>query len=158
MSLLVVNQLKNNEAVDINLRINKSKTIHAVRIKMLKHGTIADGVFKLEVMDGASVLDESALDMTKVAALGTYAQGYFKYELPYPIRINVSASSNYTEITFRISVSGHTDSDSTYLGLIKQHEFKYITEYGVYPSPATMDEGRAWYSPYGLELYTYSNN
>lgn len=158
MSMLVVDQLKNNSNVDINIRTQYSKSIHAVRLKMIKHGVISDGEFKLQLVEGGEVLAESVLDLDELSNLATYAHGYFKFELPYTVRVNSSNNVETTDVTFRVTVSNHTDSDDNYLALVKQHEYKYISEFGSYPAPANTEAEKAWYSPYGIQLYTYSNN
>jgi len=158
MSNLVVNQLENNDIINIKVRFPQSKTLHSVRLKMLKHGVISDGEFKLDVLEGSDVLATSTLgpsDFAQVTA--SFAHGYFKFNLPYPVRINISRDVGYIEINLRLSVTSHTNSDTSFIGLIKQHEFKFVDEYGTYPTQASTDSDKAWYAPYGVELYTYSN-
>ena len=157
MSNLVINQLENNDSLDIRVRFPKSKTIHTLRLKMLKHGVISDGEFKVEILDGSDVLATSTLGYADFSELATYAHGYFKFDLPYPVKVNASRITGYTEITLRVTVTGHTNSESNYIGLIKQHEYKFIDEFGVYPVKATTASEKAWYAPYGVELYTLSN-
>ena len=158
MSHLAINQLSNNDQVDINVRFNESKTLYALRVKLYKHNVIPDGDFKITILDGATVLAESTLTYADFAQVtGTFAYGYFKFDLPYSVRVNVG-SVGYQDITFRMTVSNHTNSDNAFIALVKQHELKYITEFGTYPVEASTLEEQSWYSPYGLELYTLTNN
>ena len=62
MSYLAVSQL-GLEEIDWGLRIKRSCSIQAIRLKIYEHGTIADGVFTLSlVCNGGSVNNEAILN------------------------------------------------------------------------------------------------
>ncbi len=158
MTQLAINKLENNDIIETSIRVESSVTFKAIRLKVFKKGTLTNGVFTLEIYDGASLLGTAVIDSDDLSQItGTYAYGYVNFELPYPVRVNVPRDQDYTELELKLTVSGLTNSESNYLGLIKQHEFKYISEFGTYPVGATTDETKAWYAPYGVELYVVGN-
>lgn len=155
MSYLATDQLK-NQTINIPLRLLKSATIAAIRLKVFKNGVLTDGSFSLSLESDGQVLGEVAITGQEIseAVTGTYAIGYLRWQFANPIRVNKKSDVGYVDVNLKLVVSGLTESDSIYLALVRQHEFKFITEFGAEAPPAAPDYEAAWYSAYGMEVYT----
>jgi len=58
---------------DADIRITGTQAIEAIRVKILKHGTIADGTLTLEVFDGVRSLGSSSITASEFNSIsGTY--------------------------------------------------------------------------------------
>lgn len=158
MSNFAVCQLENNDNIDINIRLLRPRNLASIRLKMVKYGELVDGDFTLQVVSEGSVLGQSVITYDMFNTVGaTYAHGYFNFELENAVRVNVDRTTGYAELTLRLTISNHTNSDDVYMGLVKAHEFKVSDEYGEYPINADTDSLKSWFSPYSIELITYSN-
>ena len=155
MSYLAANSFDNSfTTIDIGMRITRSVMIKAIRVKMLKHGTIADGTLTLEVLtdDGTSLSSKSitAAQFNEVNA--TYAHGYFKFEFDEQVCINLLDSDTFIPIVIRLTMSGHTEDTDNYVALVRQFDGEFVEEYGDRPA-STTPEDDGWFNPYGIEIY-----
>lgn len=134
-------------------RFQSSVIINTIRVKMLKHGTIADGTLTLDIIDGAIIIGTSSITAAQFEAVGsTYAHGYFNFDFSDHIAINLNASTAFKEVTFRFTMAGHTEDLNNYVGLIRQFERPFVTEFGSRPASVSTEED-GWYNPYGIEIY-----
>lgn len=133
-------------------RITSPAAFTAVRARMIKHGTISDGTLTLDILDGATVIGTSSITAAQFESIGgTYAHGYFTFELDSATVVNLK-DTPYKEITYRFSMAGHTYDANNYIGLIRQFDDPFVDEHGVRPvSVSPEDDG--WFNPYGVEVY-----
>ena len=134
-------------------RFTEPTMILAIRVKMIKHGTIADGTLTLDVLDGATVIGTSTITAAEFETVGaTYAHGYFTFEFPSHIAVNLNRNTDYQEVTYRFTMSGHTQDFDNYVGLVRQFESPFVDEFGTRPAASTPEQD-GWYNPYGIEIY-----
>lgn len=155
MSYLVVDSFDASfTTVDTTARFTENAMIHSIRLKMFKHGTIADGTVTLTLLDGATSIGNVSITAAEFNSgiTGTYAHGYVKFTFPESVCVNLESGSAYSEITIRIAMSGHTPDASNYLGLVKQHENTFVSEHGTRPDTISTAVD-CWYNPYGIEIY-----
>lgn len=153
MSDLAINKFQDDFAtIDVGLTITRACVIKAIKVKMLKHGTIADGSLNLEVFDGARSLGSktiTAADFNTISA--TYAWGYIAFEFDESITMNIVDGGASVALTLRFTMSGHTEDNNNYVALIRQFENEFVSEFGSRPS-AVSNEEDGWYNPYGIEI------
>jgi hypothetical protein len=155
MSYLAIDTFDNTfTTVDIGMRVTSLAMITNIRMHMVKHGTIADGTLTMDILDaGDNVIATKALVYTDFAAVtATYAYGYFNFDFDEQICVNKLTTETYTQVTIRLTMSGHTEDTSNYLALVRQFDNPFITEYGSRP-PTGSAESDGWYNPYGVEVY-----
>ena len=154
MSFLAVNNFGADlTTLDTSIRIIGSAAIQAVRVKMIKHGTIADGTLTLEVLDGARSLGSATITAAEFNSItGTFAWGYWAFCFDEAIAVNAGTGVE-TELTIRFTMSGHTPDENNYIGLIRQFENEFVDEFGARPGLIS-DEQDGWYNPWGVELFT----
>lgn len=154
MSHLATDQIK-NQTIEIPLRFKKSATVSAIRLRVFKHGILSDGSFILSLNSNDQILGEVAITGTKIQEniSGTYATGMLTWQFDNPIRLNKKSGMDLN-VMARLAVIGLTESDTNYLALVRQHEFKFIDEFGMSAPDGAPDYEVAWYSAYGIEIYT----
>jgi hypothetical protein len=142
-----------NLVISATQRITSPVAITVVRANMLKHGTISDGTLTLDILDGATVIGTSTITAAEFETVGaTYAHGYFSFPLDGATMINLQSEA-YKEITYRFTMSGHTNDVNNYVGLIRQFDDPFVSEFGSRPTASTAaDDG--WFNPYGIEIYS----
>ncbi len=142
-----------NTVISQTQRILSSIIIQTIRVKMLKHGTIADGTLTLDVLDGATVIGTSSITAAQFEAVNaTFAHGYFSFEFTEHIKINLNKNTANQELTYRFTMSGHTEDTDNYIALVRQFESPFVDEFGTRPSSTTPEED-GWFNPYGIEIY-----
>jgi hypothetical protein len=156
MSYLVVDAFNDDfTTVDTGFRALTGSMIEAIRFKMIKYGTIADGTLTLDVINDDSVVigtqTVTAAQFNTIS--GTYAHGYIGFIFNEPICINKSSEDTYIQLTLRLTMSGHTEDTNNYVGLIKQFDDPFVTEYGS-RQPTVSPEVDGWFNPYGVEVYS----
>lgn len=154
MSHLATDQIK-NQVIEIPLKLKRSATISAIRLRILKHGILTDGSFVLSLNSGNEILGEVAITGLEIQEniTSTYATGMLTWQFNNPIRLN-KKSDTELNLVVKLTVNGLTESDTNYLALVRQHEFKFIEEFGMSAPMGAPDYEEAWYSAYGMEIYT----
>ncbi len=155
MSHLAVNSFDDAfTTIDIGMRVTELAMITNVRMNMIKHGTIADGTLTMDILDAGSVVIATkaltAADFNTIS--GTYAHGYVNFAFDEQICVNLLESDTYAQITVRLTMSGHTEDVNNFVGLVRQFDNPFITEYGTRPAPSTPEDD-GWFNPYGVEVY-----
>lgn len=141
---------------DADQKITGSVIIQAIRVKMIKHGTIADGELSLEVLEGAKSLGGTTITAAEFNSItGTFAWGYWAFNFDEAIAINVTDETIETDLTFRFTMSGHTEDNDNYVGLIRQFESTFVPEFGD-RLPSISPEQDGWQNPWGIEIFTLS--
>lgn len=155
MSYLAVSTFDDDNAYyDLGIRFSNLAMITNIRVHMLKHGTIADGTLTMDIYDDDGVVIASkALTYTELNTIpGTYAYGYVNFELDSQVCINKLESEVYSQLTARLTMTGHTEDTSNYMALVRQFDNPFITEYGSRPSSVD-DATDGWFNPFGIEVY-----
>ncbi len=135
-------------------KVDSTCRIKSVRMKMIKCGTIADGSLTLDILDGATILGTKTLTYGDFNSIqGTYAHGLVSFTFDSQVVINLNRSTTNVELTFRLTMTGHTPDSNNYLGLVRQFENTFITEYGSRPTSISPEDD-GWYNPFGLEIHT----
>ena len=155
MSYLAVNSFDDDfTTVDIGMRVTDLVMIKAIRFKMFKHGTIADGTLTLQVLnDAATVIGTQSVTAAQFNTIdGTYAHGYVNFQFDEQVCINIDEDDSYIELTLRLTMAGHTEDTNNYVALVRQFDGEFVDEYGTRPS-AVDPETDGWFNPYGVEIY-----
>lgn len=155
MSYLAVNSFDDDfTTVDIGMRITESVMIKAIRMKMFKHGTIADGTLTLQVLnDNDTVIGTQSITHTQFNEIsGTYAHGYINFQFDEQVCINKDENDSYIQLTLRLTMSGHTEDTNNFVALVRQFDGEFVDEYGTRPTSISPEED-GWFNPYGVEIY-----
>jgi len=156
MSYLAVSSFDDDfTTVDIGMRVTSLVMIKAIRFKMFKHGTIADGTLTLQVLnEDDTVIGTKAITAAELntGIPATYAHGYLNFQFDEQVCINKDEGDDYIELTLRLTMSGHTEDTSNYVALVRQFEGEFVDEYGSRPT-ADSPEMDGWFNPYGVEIY-----
>ena len=153
MSYLAANIFDDSfTTIDITQRVQKGVSIQVVRIKMIKVGTIADGTLTLDIYDGATLLGSKALTYNDFNRITNNGYGYVAFALDNAIRVNNLPQTTYTELTFRLTMSGHTEDSNNYIGLIREFDDPIIGEHGTRPPSQSNPAIDNWYRPFGIEI------
>lgn len=137
-------------------RFTKACRIKYVRVKMLKHGTISDGTFTLEVLEGERVLGSTNITAAQITSNvpATYAHGMFTFEFTECPVVNINKTTAYVQLTFRLSVSGHTFNSNSYMAVCRD-ENPFAGSFG--SRPTFLDQTKdVWFNPIGVEIFTIS--
>lgn len=140
---------------DIGLRVTEPLMAKGMRIKMLKHGVIADGTLTLEVKDPVngnilSTVNVTAQDFNNIGA--TYAHGYIYFEFDEQVGVNLKPSTQFKDLVLTLTMSNHTEDPNNYIALVRQFENPFVEEFGSRP-PSVSPEDDGWFNPYGIEIY-----
>jgi len=154
MSFLAINPFDAGlTTLDTGMKVIGTQTIQAIRVKILKHGIIADGTLTLEVLEGARSLGSVGITYSEFNSVGgTYAWGFFAFNFSDAISINTAEDTTETELTLRFTMSGHTPDDDNYIALVRQFESEFVEEFGIRPTPVSPEQD-GWNNPWGIELY-----
>lgn len=156
MSYLCINKFDNDTSeITTGIRFTESCVIKAMRLKVFKHGVLADGTLELQVKNSSgTVIGRKSISHEEIntGISATYAHGYMSFEFPESIVINKSALSDYIECSIHLVMSGHTEDSNNYIALVRE-ENPFTTEYGDRP---INESTNVWFNPYGIEIYSVS--
>lgn len=156
MSYLAIEQLENNVTVSQEIRLLKSTNLEAIRLNLLKQGILTDGVLSIDIYDGINLLGSMSLSHSELNTVGTNFHGMIRFLPSTVIAIRKLPTQAYLTLTLNIRISSHTDSDSAFIGLIKEPN-PIVEQYNLDNNPNLSDEDPAldiWYRPYGIEIYS----
>lgn len=153
MSTLLSNQLKNTVAQTQDFRVKKPVVLHAVRVYLMKHGTLVDGTLNIKIKDGSDVVATKTIPYTEFETVGaTYAQGYFSVEFNAALGGRQDGEASH-EYTLELEMTGHTDSDSVFVSWLRDWENPIVDLYGSNQTSGVADSDT--YSANGIEFYVY---
>ena len=156
MSYLCINKFDNDTTeISTGIRFTEKCSIKAIRLKIFKHGVLADGTLELQIKnDSGTVIGSKSLSYEDIntGIPGTYAHGYMSFELPESVIINKSDLSDYIECSIHLTMTGHTEDPDNYLALVRE-ENPFTPEYGDRP---VNEPTNVWFNPYGIEIYSVS--
>lgn len=136
------------------MRISRRQYIAHVRPWIYLHGTLADGQFQLEVLDGATVLGTYQIDYTLLngVKVNDYFHGYVRFDTD-GLMLNVPEGQTNKEYTFRFTMQNHTTDSGNFLGIVRTWENKIGITYGdVDGNNQAVNDS---VEPAGIELYVY---
>ncbi len=159
MSYLAITKFDTDTTeIQMKIRFEHNCLIKAIRLKVLKHGVLADGNVTLQVLNsdnkdiGSKTLSYEDINQIQ----GTYAHGFIKFEFDEQVAINKSEGSQYIEVTIKVTMTDHTHDHDNYFALIRE-ENPYFDEFGTRPTTSG-DEEDIWFNPYGIEIYGILRN
>lgn len=155
MSELLVDELYPGVEFTQNFKITRDINISHIRPHIYLHGTLVDGEFQCEVLQGATVLVTKTLDYTLINAVKTetYAHGFIRFDFD-PLTLRVDEGSVEEEYSLRFSMINHTKDTGNFLGISRNWDLKIYDTYGngVINNQAPNDS----IEPAGIEVYEYS--
>jgi hypothetical protein len=154
MSYLAIEQLENEVSIEQKFKVTRSMNLEAVRLNMCKVGNLLNGTITVQILNNEILLGQMVSSCSELNTVGTNFHGMISFFSDSPIAIRKSPSKELLELTLRVTLSEHTDSDEAYLGLIRNPDPAtptYNPENNPNPSDPAID---VWYLPFGLELYT----
>lgn len=156
MSELAVKVLTNDESVTQKVHIKRLNPLIGLRTHFVKKGILPNGLLTLNVKNGSTVLYTMSHDYAYLNTLGTNWHGMLGFAFNSPL--SLSFDGYEYPLTFEFVMSGHTNSDSIYCGLIHEtdntqtlvHDIAadYYADYGIEPS---FD---IWCNPFRIEIFT----
>lgn len=153
MSTLLSQALLNGVAQTQSFKVKKSLILHAVRLQLLKHGTLTDGTLNISIKDGSDTVATKTITYTEFETVGaTYAHGFFSVEFNTALGGRQDAEDAH-EYTLSLSMSGHTDSESVFIGWLRDWENPIVELYGSNQTDGIADSDT--FSANGIEFYTY---
>jgi len=125
MTTLVVEELKTTLTQEVTFTLPRRSHIHAIRPHLYVHNAPA-GAFSFSVLDSSdNVLITKTFTAANVyTALGTanlYARAY--YTILFDNKVHLPSAI----YKLRLSASGYTFSNSSYLGWVRDHEDLKVT-------------------------------
>lgn len=151
MSIIMVEQLENNEVITTTARFSKSFTVSDVRLGLYKKGS-PDGDLEIKFKVGGNLIGIGLLLEEEIGSInGNYWHGVVGIPLSDVFRINVS--DEYLEVTIEIRMINHTDDNENYIAL-KRRDNNYINRYGSVVDLGN-EEDDLWLNPFELEIYGY---
>lgn len=151
MSILMVEQLENDEVITTKVRFNKSLTVSNVRLGLYKKG-MPDGDLEVRFKIGSNLIGIGILLESEIQSLnGSFWHGVVEIPMSDLFRINVS--SEYLEVNVEIKITGHTNDNDNYIAL-KRRDNNYINKYGSVVDLGN-EEDDLWLNPFELEIYGY---
>ena len=154
MSTLIVEELYSGIEFNQPVTIDKDINVAHIRPWIYKHGTLVDGDFQVDVLDGATIIASTGFSFTDInaAITNTYAHGFLRFDFSSLI-LRVPEGSASKEYTFRFSMQNHTTDLNNFLGISRRWEAKVYGTYGdgVVDNEAPND----MVEPAGLEIFEY---
>lgn len=154
MSTLIVNELYNGVAFNQNVKFKRNIMISHIRPWIYKHGTLQDGDLRVQVYDGATLLNSATVNYVDINAAftETYAHGYLRLDFD-TLQLNIPETSAEKEYIFRFEMINHITDTANFLGIVRQYEHKIYPTYGdgVVNNEAVND----FIEPCGLEIFEY---
>ena len=157
MSTLLVDELYDGINFDQAIRIKRDVNLAHIRPWVYVQGTLVDGDFTVEILDGDATIFTASIPYTQINAMKTetFAHGFIRFDFE-SLALHVEEGSNVKEYTLRFSMQNHTTDTNNFLGIVRQWEDKIYDLYGnnVLNNEAPNDT----IEPAGLEFYDYDKN
>lgn len=154
MSTLLIDELFDGVTFNQPVKITKDLNVVHIRPWIYKHGTLVDGDFQVEVLDGATVLTTATINYADINTEFTdaYAHGFLRFDFD-SLSLRVGDAAVEKEYTFRFTMQNHTTDQNNFLGIVRRWETKVYDTYGtgVTNNEAPNDS----VEPAGLEIYSY---
>jgi hypothetical protein len=153
MSTLLIDELYPGQVFSQKIKISKPISIAVIRPWIYKQGTLVDGDFQLEVLQGATVLITKTIGFADINSgiSSPYAHGYIKFEFDV-LQLNVSEGNLEEEYTLRFSMINHTLDTSNYIAIVREWDDK---KYIIYGDQVAQEPQHDFLEPAGYELYVY---
>lgn len=155
MSFLAIEQLENDTPIYQKIRLLRSTNLEAIRLNICKSGNLTDGIVSIEVLNAAHSLGTLNLSYEDINTVGTNFHGYIRFLPDTAISIRKLSSEPHIELTLKVTIVAHTNSDNAFISLVKE-PYPFVDQYNISNnpnSPANL-EIDVWYRPFGIELYT----
>lgn len=155
MSTLIVDELFPGVNFDQKVKIARNINVKHIRPWVYLRGTLPDGDFTLEVIQGATTLATSTINYTDINAAKTltYAHGFIRFDFD-SLALQVAEGNTEEEYTFRFYMNNHTEDQNNFLALVRNWDIKIYPAYG----DAVDGEGvNDMVEPAGLEIYEVRN-
>lgn len=152
MSTLLIDELYPGVNFDQAFKIFRETNVIHVRPWIYLEGTLADGDFQLEVLDGATVLATSTINYVDINAskTETYAHGYIRFDFD-SLALHIPEGQSEKEFTLRFSMQNHTKDASNFLAISRIWDIKF---YDIYGTGVTNNEPpNDSVEPAGVEIY-----
>lgn len=152
MSTLLIDELFPGITFDQNFKILRDTNVACVRPWVYLEGTLVDGDFQLEVLDGATVLATSTINYTTIntAKTETYAHGYMRFDFD-SLALHIPEGASEKEFTFRFTMQNHTKDLNNYLAISRIWDIRF---YSIYGSGVVAGEPpNDSVEPAGIEIY-----
>lgn len=135
-------------------RVYETILIRGIRLEMFKSGFPTGSVFMEIYVDGIlNETQELTFEEINSEITATYAHGYLHFELDNPVFISVDNVIGNKEMELRFYTSGYTYSNSVNFGIIKRHNNKIVSDYGIDYASAMDEDQAASHAPYSIEIY-----
>lgn len=155
MSTLLVDELFDGVTFEQPVTITRNISVAHVRPWVYIHGTLVDGDFQLEILDGATVLKTVTIPYTEINAVKTLAtaHGFIRFDTE-PLILNVPEAASSKEYILRFKMINHTTDAGNFLGIVRRWEAKTYPTYGtgVINNEAPNDS----VEPAGLEIFEFT--
>jgi len=131
MSTLIIDEMYPGVEFAQTVKIFRDTNLAHVRPWIYLEGTLADGDFQLEVLQGANVLATSTINYVDIndAKTETYAHGFIRFDFD-SLSLLVSEGNTDEEYIFRFSMINHTKDTSNYLAIARNWDIKIYPTYG----------------------------
>lgn len=152
MSTLLVDELYPGIQFDQKVTIFRDLNVRHIRPWIYVQGTLVDGDFQLEILDGATVLATSTINYADINAgkTETYAHGYIRFDFD-SLALHVPENETSKEYTFRFTMQNHTEDTSNFLGICRIWDIKFYDIYG--DDVVNNEPPNDSVEPAGLEIY-----
>jgi hypothetical protein len=149
MSTLLIDELYSGVVFTQTISIETNQVLAHIRPWIFKSGTLADGDFRLQVYDGATLLKQVDIPYTSINAEFTeaYAHGYIRFDVE-PLFLGVNDDESSHIYTLKFSMVNYTNDTSNYIAICRDWN---DPKYQIYNGPPANDS----LAPAGIELYTY---
>lgn len=158
MSILAVKQLQNAVAITQTIYITNNRDLLGCRMHILKAGTLVDGTVTVTFTANSEVIKTITKSYTDFNSLGANWHGMFALDFTTPIPVRINPSVGNLPITITITITGHTDSDTNYLGLVHEDypttTLVHDTGASYYPTYGNDHSQDVWNNPFGIEVYS----
>ena len=126
MSTLLVDQLKAGVVFTQRIRVRRAVNLAHIRPHIIKVGS-PDGTLVCDVRLGGHTVASSTVDLSDLSHLDTYAHGFIRFDFN---NLPLSALGGLTEYELDFYISGHTNSDTNWLGICRDWDLTLYTRYG----------------------------
>lgn len=157
MSTLIVDELYDGVTFEQEFKIQRDTNLAHIRPWVYKHGTLQDGDFQCQVLEGATVLATATINYATINAEFTdnYAHGFIRFDFD-SLALHVPEGSAEGTYKLQFSMQSHTTDTNNFLGIVRRWEDKTYETYGTGVSGGEAQNDMI--EPAGLELFEYKNN
>lgn len=151
MSTLLVDELFPGINFDQDVKIFRDTNIESIRPWVYIEGTLVDGDFTLEVLDGATSIATSTITHTQInaAKTETYAHGYMRFDFN-SLALHIPEGASEKEYTLRFSMQNHTKDLNNYIAIARIWDIRF---YDVYGDVTAGEPPNDSVEPAGIEIY-----